>query len=77
MRVIKEFPFNPFIKATLFSWNGKYILKLESGNLEQTYKISELDVSGQAEVEEMCSRPEFKDMVSRIFGEMDEGWSVL
>ena len=74
MRVIKEFPLNQFIKATLLSWNGKYILKLGSGNLEQPYKISELEVSGQAEVEEMCSRPEFKEMVSRIFGEMDEGW---
>lgn len=76
MRVIKEFPLNQFIKATLFSWNGKYILKLESGNLEQTYKISELEVSGQAEVEEMCSRPEFKEMVSSIFGQMEEGWWV-
>jgi len=74
MRVIKEFPFNQFIKATLFSWNGKYILKLESGNLEQTYKISELDVSGQAEVEEICARPEFKEMVSSIFGQMEEAW---
>ncbi len=43
MRVVKEITGKPF-KITVFSWNGKYLIKLESGPFEQTFKVSELDV---------------------------------
>ena len=43
MRVIAELP-HPDCKITLFSMNGKYIIKLEKGVFEQIYKISELDI---------------------------------
>lgn len=49
MRVIADIP-HPDVKITLFSWNGKYLVKLERGNFEQTYKVSELDVTGEGEV---------------------------
>jgi hypothetical protein len=42
MRVIKELVF-PDCKASIFYMNQKYIIKFERGNLEQTYKLSELD----------------------------------
>lgn len=74
MRVIKEFPFTERIKASLFSWNGKYILKLESGNLEQTYKIPETEISGQDEVFEFCSDLAFVRAVAQVFEEMDAAW---
>ena len=72
MRIIREFPFSERIKASIFAWNGKYILKLESGNLEQTYKISELDISGIEEMEEWYSRDEFKTSVMDVFKKMEE-----
>ena len=74
MRVIREFPFTDRIKASLFGWNGKYILKLECGNLEQTYKIAETELSGPDEVLEFCSDPAFVRTVIQGFDEMDAAW---
>ena len=71
MRVIKEFPFTERIKASLFSWNGKYILKLESGNLEQTYKIPETEISGMDELEEWFTDGAFQSEVKEIFEQME------
>jgi hypothetical protein len=45
MRVIAELP-HPKCKITLFNMNQKYIIKFEQGTLEQSYKLSELDLSG-------------------------------
>lgn len=52
MRVVAEIP-NPDMKITLFSWNGKYLIKLEKGPLEQTYKVDEMEVMGEADVRQM------------------------
>lgn len=43
MRVVKEIT-EKACKITVFSWNGKYIIKLENGPFEQTFKVSEFDV---------------------------------
>ena len=45
MRVIAELP-HPDCKITLFNMNQKYIVKFEQGTLEQSYKLSELDLTG-------------------------------
>ncbi|RZK15642.1 MAG: hypothetical protein EOO56_22435 [Hymenobacter sp.] len=45
MRHVADIPY-PKVKITLLAWNGKYLLKLEQGPLEQTYKVAELDLSG-------------------------------
>lgn len=45
MRVIAELP-RPDCKITIFSMNMKFIIKFEKGNLEQTFKIAEMDISG-------------------------------
>lgn len=54
MRHVADIP-HPAVKITLLAWNGKFLLKLEQGNLEQTYKVAELDLlSGtDAEVREL------------------------
>lgn len=49
MRVVKEIPYQHF-KITIFHWNNRYLIKLESGSFEQTFKISELDVFSEDEV---------------------------
>jgi hypothetical protein len=47
MRVIAEIP-HPSCKVSVFYMNQKYIIKIEQGNVEIGYKISEIDyvVSG-------------------------------
>ncbi|TCC98108.1 hypothetical protein EZ449_21770 [Pedobacter frigidisoli] len=45
MRVIAELP-HPECKITIFSMNQKYIVKIEQGTFEQSYKLAELDLSG-------------------------------
>lgn len=45
MRVIAELP-HPECKISIFSMNQKYIIKFEQGTFEQSYKLSELDLSG-------------------------------
>lgn len=49
MRQLADIP-HPEVKITLFSWNGKYLIKLEKGPFEQTYKVSELDVTSDDDV---------------------------
>lgn len=44
MRTLAELP-HPDCKITIFSMNQKFIIKIEQGTLEQTFKISELDVT--------------------------------
>ncbi|AYA38525.1 hypothetical protein D3Y59_16605 [Hymenobacter oligotrophus] len=45
MRHVADIP-HPDMKLTLLAWNGKYLLKCEQGSLEQTYKVSEMDLLG-------------------------------
>lgn len=44
MRTIAEIP-HPDCKITIFSMNQKFIIKFEQGNLEQTFKIAEMNVT--------------------------------
>lgn len=53
MRIVKEYTDKPF-KTTIFSWNGKYMIKIEHGPLEQTFKVSEMDVV-EAELDAMLN----------------------
>lgn len=64
MRVVKEIP-HPDCKITVFSWNQKYLIKLESGPFEQTFKISELDVLEQ-ELEEILSERFVTEAIKRF-----------
>ena len=49
MRLIQEIPHDTY-RISVFSWNNKYIVKFEYGQLEQTYKISEWDLSSEEEI---------------------------
>lgn len=48
MRVIKEIA-HPDYRTTIFHWNNKYIIKLETAMLEQTYKINQFDLTSDEE----------------------------
>ncbi|MDX5347586.1 MAG: hypothetical protein LPK19_10095 [Hymenobacteraceae bacterium] len=69
MRVVADLA-HPAAKVTLLAWNGKYLLKLERGPYEQTYKIDELDVSGDEDVKKLLEDDVFMNEVVERFDQM-------
>ncbi|WP_316749151.1 hypothetical protein [Pedobacter gandavensis] len=76
MRVIAELP-HPECKITLFNMNQKYIVKFEQGSLEQSYKLSELDLTGGGanEIFQMLDEAFITTVVAR-FKEMRTDFSA-
>ncbi|GAA4409785.1 hypothetical protein GCM10023187_33530 [Nibrella viscosa] len=72
MRHLQDIPHAQF-RISLFAWNNKFIVKVEHGLLEQTYKISELDVTGPEDVEALLD-PLFLEQVTRRFQDMTTDW---
>jgi hypothetical protein len=69
MRVIAELP-HPDFKISIFAMNQKFIVKIEKGVLEQSYKISEMDLTdGVNSVFELLDE-EFLKTVANRFAEM-------
>jgi hypothetical protein len=68
MRVVKEF-IQEEIRISIFSWNNKYIIKYEFSPMEQTFKVSEMDVLEESDLESFWSG-EFFDKVKIRFVEM-------
>jgi len=68
MRVVKEFV-QEDIRVSVFSWNNKYILKYELGPMEQTFKLSEMDVMEEDDLE-IFLKDEFFIKVKNRFDEM-------
>jgi hypothetical protein len=58
MRIIAELP-HPDFKISILNMNQKFIVKIEQGSLEQSYKIPEMDLT---------------DGVNSIFELMDEAF---
>jgi len=69
MRIIAELP-HPDFKISILNMNRKFIVKIEQGNLEQTYKIAEADLTeGVNSVFELLDEA-FLKTVSTRFVEM-------
>lgn len=68
MKALADIP-HPSCKITLYGWNSKFILKMEQGNVEQTYKISELDVAGEDDIRDLLTDT-FLEKVLRRFEAM-------
>jgi hypothetical protein len=68
MRVLKEIV-TPNYRATIFNWNNKYLIKLETAMLEQTFKVSQFDVTGDADVEKLLN-PTFIESALKRFDDM-------
>jgi hypothetical protein len=73
MRVIGEIP-HPECKITIFHWNNKYILKLELGPFEQTFKINEFDVSSEEAMKKMVNEDFISQAMAR-FADMSQSLS--
>jgi hypothetical protein len=72
MRVIKEIPHERF-KIQILNYNSKYILKIEIGQFEQTFKIGELDINSLDDIEKMIT-PELLQNCMKRFVEMRNDW---
>jgi hypothetical protein len=68
MRYIKDIP-NQDFKIGVYQWNNKYIVKIEAGLYEQTYKIEEYEVQDLSELE-ICIDAVFLESVKSKFNSM-------
>lgn len=65
MRVVEEIV-HPSCKVTIFSWNEKYLIKFEQDVLEQTYKVSEMDITGLEDVRTFTQSPFIDKVLTRF-----------
>jgi hypothetical protein len=62
MRIVKEIN-HPSCKISIFSWNGKYLIKFEQGDLEQTYKIDEMELTGDDDLHDRINESFINDIL--------------
>lgn len=72
MRVVKEMV-REEIRVSIFSWNNKYIIKYELGPMEQTFKLSEMDVLDEVDLEVFFEGDFFQEVKGR-FDEMGKSF---
>jgi hypothetical protein len=65
VRVVADIP-HPRYKIQVFLYNGKYMVKIELGQFEQTFKIAESDVAGLEEVKRMVTEELLKNSLDRF-----------
>lgn len=65
MRIIGEIP-HPDCRITLFHWNNRYIIKLEKGYLEQTFKIDQFDLSSENDLQVLVNEEFIREAVIRF-----------
>lgn len=71
MKVAAEFT-RPEGRVSIFRMNNKYLIKIERGNFEQTFKISELDyvIKDEKDAERLLDE-DFMKMVTENFMKMN------
>ena len=66
MRIIAELP-HPDFKISILNMNNKFIVKVEQGSLEQSYKIPEMDLTdGVNSVFELLDEEFLKKVAARF-----------
>jgi len=68
MRIIGEIP-HPEIKITIFHWNNRYLIKLEAGAFEQTFKIDQYDIDSEEMLKKVVNEVFIQQSILR-FNEM-------
>ena len=75
MRIIAELP-HPDFKISILNMNQKFIIKIEQGALEQSYKVAEADiVDGVNGVFELLDET-FLDTVAHRFASMRQDFKA-
>ena len=75
MRVVAELP-HEVCKITIFSMNQKFIIKLEKGVYEQSYKVSEIDLTDGVDGVFKILDDEFMQTVAERFKQMRSDFSA-
>jgi hypothetical protein len=65
MRVVGELN-HPQCKITLFAWNNRYLIKLENGLLEQTFKINQFDIMDEKALPAILDEPFISECLLRF-----------
>jgi hypothetical protein len=65
MKVIGEI-LHPELKITIFHWNNRYLIKLEAGPFEQTFKIEEYDLSSEEEIKSIVNEEFIQQSIIRF-----------
>lgn len=65
MRVVGHIPHQE-LKITLFYWNNKYLIKLETPSLEQTFKIPEADILQEEDLNKIVNEPFIRAAIERF-----------
>jgi len=65
MRIVGEIP-HPDCRITLLSWNNRYLIKVEQGMFEQTFKINQFDIFNEADLSRMIDESFIKECLSRF-----------
>ncbi len=68
MRVVGEIP-HPACKITIFHWNNRYLIKLEAGPFEQTFKVNDYDLASEEDLKKIVSQ-EFISQAMARFADM-------
>lgn len=67
MRVIKEIA-HPAFRTTIFQWNNKYIIKVETAMLEQTFKVDQYELASDEEAVKLLDDEFIKQVMDRFSG---------
>jgi hypothetical protein len=71
MRIVSE-TVHPACKITVYHWNNRYLIKLEQHELEQTFKVSALDITAEAEVNRLLTKEFIGECLSRFDAMRDQ-----
>ncbi|MGQ3012737.1 MAG: hypothetical protein ACT6QS_03470 [Flavobacteriales bacterium] len=71
MRIITTIP-HPRIKISVFQMNGKFLLKMEAGPYEQTYKIYEEEITSIEHLERICNEDFMNTVIQRFESMMND-----
>ncbi|MBD3627193.1 hypothetical protein [Cyclobacterium sp.] len=74
MRVVREIS-KEGIRISLFDWNNKYLLKFDSGMVEQTFKVPAMDVLDEKDLDQLLEGS-FFDKVKERFDEMQQSLHI-
>lgn len=73
MRIVGEVP-HPVCKVTLYNWNNRYLVKLEKGLLEQTFKVNQFDLTSETQLHQLVNE-EFIREALVLFDAMETAWN--
>jgi hypothetical protein len=65
MRIVGEIP-HPDCRITLLSWNNRYLIKLEQGFLEQTFKINQFDLIQESDLNKLLDEKFLAESLARF-----------